>query len=94
MAQESDLEKSFVGFVEGHGGITAKMTIKGRRGWPDRLYVLPGGRIGLAELKHPDGTGRRSGTQIALHAALRHLGVIVRVIDSKDQFAAILEKHT
>lgn len=73
MTKESEIEAYLVARVEAAGGITAKMTIQGRRGWPDRLVILPGGKITLVELKRPKG-GRLSPGQIAIHSQLARLG--------------------
>ena len=37
------------------GGIALKMEIKSRRGWPDRLVILPDGRVAFVELKTKGG---------------------------------------
>ena len=52
MLFESDIEKRLVAGVENLGGVCLKF---GQDGWPDRLVVLPQGRLIWVELKRPDG---------------------------------------
>lgn len=75
---ESEIEKCLVRLVEEHGGITAKMTIKGRRGWPDRLVIMPYGVMALVEVKRPKKSGLTP-TQRALYARLAKIGQPVYV---------------
>jgi hypothetical protein len=79
---EAAIEKYLIERVEALGGITAKMTVSGRRGWPDRLVIMPGGHVSLVEVKRPKGVkhpkgGVRSATQQQLSAKLAALGVNV-----------------
>lgn len=90
MAQEADLEKDFVEYVEGLGGDTLKMTVAGRHGVPDRLCLLPGGRVVFAELKHPTRKNARVRLgQTAFLARLKVLGIPGYVIRSKADFHLI-----
>ena len=77
--READIESYLVRRIEELGGITAKMTVAGRRGWPDRLVCLHGGRISLVELKRPKG-GQLSPSQDRLFGLLRSLGIPVWVL--------------
>ena len=80
--RESTVEKHFREKVEGLGGIAYKFTSPGRRGVPDRMAVLPGGRIFWVELKAP---GKKAEPhQLREHKRLRALGFQVDVIDSKE----------
>lgn len=78
MVSEIQVETHLVNRVKELGGMTAKMTIRGRAGWPDRLVALDGELI-LVELKRPRG-GRLSAVQIELHKKLAATGVIVLVL--------------
>lgn len=51
--RESRLERLFRNEVEKHGGIALKFTSPGMRGVPDRVVLIPGGRVVFAELKAP-----------------------------------------
>ena len=49
--RESELERKFCRLVGQSGGKAYKFTSPGNSGVPDRLVVLPEGRIGFVELK-------------------------------------------
>jgi hypothetical protein len=67
------------------GGMTVKLAPT-TVGIPDRLVILPGGRLYLVELKAPN--GRVSASQKHLHEVLRGMGVRVAVLHSQ---AEVLE---
>ena len=62
--RESAIERELCERVAALGGRAEKVTIIGRRGFFDRLVVLPGGRVIFVECKRPRG-GR-----VALHQTL------------------------
>lgn len=74
---EQSVEDYLVARVERAGGITAKMTIKGRRGWPDRLVILNGQH--LVEVKRPKG-GRLSEVQLELGKKLHDNGAKIWLV--------------
>jgi hypothetical protein len=76
LPKEDSVEEILVRRVRALGGRCEKMSMQGRRGFPDRLVILPGGRIYLVETKRPVG-GRLSPHQISLHAIYKALGVPV-----------------
>src|SRR5262245_43717561 len=80
---EKAVENYLIAQVEAAGGISAKMTVTGRRGWPDRLVILPGGKIALVELKRPKG-GVWSATQKQLFIRLGELGVTLYRLNSTE----------
>jgi len=55
---EEKLEDLLVEEIERIGGLCIKLEVKGDRGWPDRLCILPGGLTVFVEVKRPDGKGR------------------------------------
>lgn len=59
---ERDIERALVGTVKRHGGLCLKWVCPGWAGVPDRIVLLPGGRIVFVELKRPEG-GRLSELQ-------------------------------
>ena len=52
---ERDVEWALVEMVRGHGGLCLKWVCPGWAGVPDRLVLLPGGRLVFVELKRPRG---------------------------------------
>lgn len=79
---ESVIEKNLIRRVEDLGGITYKLSPIGRINKPDRLVMLPNGKIIFVECKRP-GEEPRPG-QIREHERLRRLGYRVVVLDSHD----------
>lgn len=53
---ERDIERCLVRLVKARGGFCLKWVCPGWAGVPDRIILLPGGRIIFAELKRPGGT--------------------------------------
>lgn len=52
---EKDIEKALGRMVGRHGGVCMKWVCPGWSGVPDRILLLPGGRIIFVELKRPKG---------------------------------------
>ena len=52
---EKDIEKKLRLMVEHHGGLCLKWVCPGWSGVPDRIILLPGGRVIFAETKRPKG---------------------------------------
>ena len=50
---EKDIERKLRKTVERHGGLCLKWVCPGWSGVPDRIILLPGGRIIFCELKRP-----------------------------------------
>ena len=53
---ERDLEAKLVREIKAMGGLCLKWICPGFVGVPDRIILLPGGRIAFAELKRPKGS--------------------------------------
>ncbi|WP_281759558.1 VRR-NUC domain-containing protein [Alicyclobacillus hesperidum] len=51
--RESTLERRLVREVECIGGRAPKWVSPGNRGVPDRIVILPGGRVAFVEMKAP-----------------------------------------
>jgi tRNA U54 and U55 pseudouridine synthase Pus10 len=84
---EKHVEQALVNRIKAMGGIAFKFTSPGRRSVPDRLCLLPGGRVIFVECKAP---GKRpTELQAREHARLRSLGFDVRVIDNKEAANAL-----
>jgi hypothetical protein len=89
LAKEDSVEELLVRRVRALGGRCEKMAMKGRRGFPDRLVILPGGRIHLVETKRPVG-GRLLPHQISLHAIYKALGATVAVVRNSEDIDRLL----
>ena len=87
---ERTIEQKLAARVRAMGGIAPKFTSPGFDGMPDRLVLLPGGRMGFVELKAP-GKKQRA-LQMARHKLLRRLGFKVYVIDEINQIDSVLEE--
>ncbi len=80
--RESTVENNLVKKVKAAGGTAYKFTSPGRKAVPDRLVLLPGGRVVFVECKAPGEPPRTD--QVREHNRLRALGFKVVVLDSKD----------
>lgn len=88
--REKVIEHALVMATRSKGGIAPKFTSPGFDGMPDRLVLLPGGRMGFVELK---ASGRKPrALQLARHRLLRRLGFKVYVIDEINQIDSVLEE--
>ena len=83
---ESKIEKALIARVNALDGTCEKFVSPGRRGVPDRLVTLPGGRIIFVELKSP--AGRPSPSQIRDHERRIQMGCEVRVINNIEDINA------
>ena len=87
---ERTIEQELAARTRVMGGIAPKFTSPGFAGMPDRLVLLPHGRMGFVELKAP---GRKPRPlQLARHRLLRRLGFKVYVIDEVNQIDSVLEE--
>lgn len=77
---EKAIEQKLVLAVKSMGGIAPKFVSPGFDGMPDRLILLPGGRIAFVEVKAPGKKPRP--LQLARHKLLQGLGFNVYVLDS------------
>lgn len=80
--RETAIERRLKRKVEEAGGKALKFTSPGWAGAPDRLVLLPGGRLVFVELKAPGKTPRP--IQLKRHEELKALGFDVVVIDSPE----------
>ena len=88
--REKEIEQKLVAEAKAAGGIAAKFVSPGLDGMPDRLVLLPGGKIGFVEVKAPGKEPRP--LQIARHELLRRLGFKVYVLDDPEQIGGILDE--
>lgn len=78
--KEQNIELFLIKQVCLKGGLCLKMNSITMNGLPDRLVLLPGGKMFFAELKAPGKKPRPE--QVRVHESLRRLGFDVYVIDS------------
>ena len=86
---ERFIEQKLVARVKREGGLCPKFVSPGSDGWPDRIVLMPGGKIAFVELKAPGQKPRP--LQLQRHAQLRDLRFIVYVIDDPAQIPEMLE---
>ena len=87
---EKYIEKKLVESVKKIGGIAAKLASPGLDGMPDRLVLLPHGKITFVELKAPGKKPRP--LQVRRIKQLQKLGFACYVIDSVEQIGGILDE--
>ena len=87
--KEKTIEKKLVKTAKDMGGVALKFLSPGFDGMPDRIVLLPGGRMGFVEVKSPGKVPRP--LQEARHRMLRMLGFRVYVLDTVDQIGGILD---
>lgn len=79
---ERRIEQRLVERAKKNGGMAFKWVAPGLSGVPDRIVILPGGRVIFVELKAPGGIP--TPLQSRIHRMLTDLGADVRVIDSME----------
>ncbi len=87
--KEKRIEQKLVAVVKKMGGMCPKFVSPGLDGMPDRIVLLPGGKIGFIEVK-ANGKKPRP-LQIRRAEQLRGLGFKVYLLDRVEQINEILE---
>ena len=87
---EKQIEQTLVRAVKRRGGVCPKWVSPGLDGGPDRIILLPDGKLGFAELKAP-GEKPRPLQSVRLRQ-LNALGYKVYVIDSTDMIGGVLDE--
>ncbi|MBT9141982.1 MAG: hypothetical protein DDT29_00375 [Dehalococcoidia bacterium] len=88
--REKILERRLVQAVKATGGMALKFVSPGFDGMPDRILLLPGGKIAFVEVKAPGKKLRP--LQVVRHEMLRRLGFKVYALDSENQIGGILNE--
>ena len=88
--REKYIETILVKAVKSMGGLALKFVSPGFDGVPDRLVLLPGGKIAFIELKAPGETLRP--LQVRRKRQLEGLGFLVYCIDGPEQIGGILDE--
>ncbi len=86
--REKEIEQSLRRAVLKRGGLCLKFISPGWSGAPDRLVLLPEGRLGFVEVKAPGKKPRP--LQVARMRILRGLGFYVEVLDDMKRIGEIL----
>ena len=76
--------------VTAMGGLCLKFVSPGCAGVPDRVLLLPGGRVIFVELKTD--TGRLSPVQVRVIQRMQKLGIDVRVVYGKEDADKLMEE--
>lgn len=90
MMREREIEKKLVDAVKTQGGVCWKFVSPGTAGVPDRIILMPMGRIAFVEVKAPGESPRK--LQLARHRLLRRLGFRTFVLDNPEQIGGILDE--
>jgi hypothetical protein len=88
--KETNIEFLLVREVKAGGGLAPKFTSPGWAGVPDRLILLPGGRLAFVEVKAPGKAPRP--LQVKRKRQLEALGFRVYVIDSVEPIQRIIRE--
>lgn len=88
--REKKIEQKLTLMAKQAGGLALKFVSPGMSGMPDRLVLLPGGRMAFVEVKAPGRAPRP--LQEARHRTLRRLGFRVFVLDRPEQIGGILDE--
>lgn len=85
--REKQVEARLVRRAREHGGRAEKFTSPGRKNVPDRIVLLPGGRMFFVEVKAPGEDASKA--QQRDHAKRRKLGFATFVVDTYEAVEAL-----
>ena len=89
MMREREIEQKLIDAIKAQGGVCWKFVSPGTAGIPDRIILMPMGRIAFVEVKAPGESPRK--LQLARHRLLRRLGFKTFVLDNPEQIGGILD---
>jgi len=90
MMREREIEQKLIDAIKAQGGVCWKFVSPGTAGVPDRIILMPMGRIAFVEVKAPGESPRK--LQLARHRFLRRLGFKTFVLDNPEQIGGILDE--
>lgn len=88
--KEARIERALVRAVERMSGLALKFTSPGFDGVPDRIVLMPGGRLAFVELKAPGKQLRV--LQVKRKSQLEALGFLVYCLDGVEQIESMLKE--
>ena len=88
--REKNIEHKLVTETVRRRGVALKFVSPGCIGVPDRIVMLPDGKMGFVELKAPDKTPRP--IQVRRIQQIRKMGFKVFVVDSMEQIGSVLDE--
>jgi hypothetical protein len=89
--KEKILEKKLSMEIEKLGGWSLKLLSTHVTGLPDRMCLLPGGRVFFAEVKTTKEKPKR--IQIWVHNKIRALGFRVEIIDQSEKIKELIRDY-
>lgn len=87
--REREIEEKLRVESQKRGGLAMKFVSPGLVGVPDRIVILPQGKLGFVELKAPGEKPRK--IQVRRIERLKKLGFLVYVLDDKEKIGEILD---
>ena len=87
--REREIEEKLRVESQKRGGLAMKFVSPGLVGAPDRIVILPQGKLGFVELKAPGEKPRK--IQVRRIEQLKKLGFLVYVLDDKEKIGEILD---
>ena len=88
--REKDIEAKLRDAVKTQGGVCWKFTSPGTAGVPDRIVLMPNGKMAFVEVKAPGKKPRP--LQKVRHETLKHLGYRVFILDNPSQIGGIIDE--
>lgn len=88
--REKTIEQKLKSAVKNRGGILPKFVSPSYDGMPDRIVLLPFGKIAFVEVKAPGEKPRP--LQVSRHEVLRRLGFAVYVLDDESRIGGMLDE--
>ena len=88
--REKTIEQKLIRAVKAMGGISPKLVSPGTDGMPDRLVLLPTGKLAFVEMK---ATGKQMRPlQVRRKRQLEALGFRVYCVDRPEQIGGVLDE--